>query len=78
MKVHVLPHFVRASDLIEAGVVPNRRTLSRWVASGYFPVGVQLGPNIIGWRIDDVERWVRQRESGTRSIGVSPEGVHDE
>jgi hypothetical protein len=39
---------LRYRDLKERGIVNNRVTLSRWIASEGFPAGVQLGPNTNG------------------------------
>lgn len=37
--------------------------VSRWrlVRSGQFPAPIQLGPNTIGWREDDIDAWISNR-----------------
>jgi len=42
----------------------SRATLSRWEKSKNFPSRLQLGRNSIGWRLDLVEEWLKER-SGT-------------
>ena len=39
----------------------GRSTLYAWVAQGRFPRQVRYGVRAVGWRSDDVERWLKSR-----------------
>ena len=39
----------------------SRSTLYCYVQQGDFPPQVRLGPNRVGWRVEDVEAWVASR-----------------
>jgi len=54
--------FLRYSDLKARQIVTNRMTLRRWIAEQGFPVGVQLGPNSVAWREDEIESWLASRQ----------------
>lgn len=53
--------FYRFCDLVADGIVANRVTLYRWIRAGRFPEQVQLGPNSVAWRGEDVRAWVASR-----------------
>jgi prophage regulatory protein len=36
-------------------------TLNNWVARGYFPKPIQLGPRAVAWRSDVVEAFITSR-----------------
>ncbi|EHQ16464.1 Prophage CP4-57 regulatory [Shewanella baltica OS183] len=36
----------------------SKTTIWRWRRSGAFPNHIQLGPRIIGWKIEDIELWL--------------------
>lgn len=42
-------------------------TLWRWERSGRFPKRIQLGPNSVGWLVDDVQAWLMNRPRGVGS-----------
>ena len=44
----------------------GKATLWRWRKAGNFPAPLQLGPNRIAWRRDEVERWLATRP---RAVG---------
>jgi hypothetical protein len=54
-------HYLRFHDLRAAGIVTNRMTLGRWIASQGFPRGVMLGLNTRAWPADEVEAWLANR-----------------
>jgi len=54
--------FLRYSDLKARQIVTNRMTLRRWIAEQGFPAGVQLGPNSVAWREDEIEAWLASRQ----------------
>ena len=53
--------YYRFDDLVDAGIVNNRTTLSRWTKNCGFPVGVMLGPNTKAWLADEVNAWLAKR-----------------
>lgn len=55
------PRYLRFADLKAMGIVQYRSTLYRWIADGYFPAGVMLGPNTRAWPEDQVELWQASR-----------------
>ena len=57
-----LRKYVRYPALVEAGLVNNRVTLGRWIKSGRFPKPVQLGPNIVAWRLEEIEKYLADLE----------------
>jgi len=36
-------------------------TIWRWERAGIFPKRQQLGPNTVGWKIEEVQAWVESR-----------------
>ena len=57
-----MARLLRFSDLKARGIIANRTTLRRWIADHGFPPGVQLGPNSIAWREEEIEAWVASRQ----------------
>ena len=41
----------------------SRTSLWRLVRTGKFPPGIKLGPNSVGWKEEDVEDWLSNREA---------------
>ncbi len=39
----------------------GRSTVYRMMDRGEFPRPVQLGPNRVGWRVEDLEEWLASR-----------------
>ena len=39
----------------------GRSTLSRWRQRDDFPKALRLGPNRVGWRAADIDRWIADR-----------------
>ncbi len=39
----------------------SRASLHRRRAQHDFPPPIKLGPQMIGWRLEDVERWISER-----------------
>lgn len=42
---------------------PSRKSLERWEIQGIFPKRVQLSPNRIGWRSDEIYEWLEKRSN---------------
>lgn len=53
--------FLRFADLVDAGIVSNRVTLSRWQMQLGFPKGILIGPNSRVWLKEDIEAWIAKR-----------------
>ena len=60
--VRILRQRVTAARI---GVHPS--TLWRWERTGNFPRRVRLGPNTVGYREADIERWIDDRAKFGRS-----------
>jgi len=56
------------SDLVKAGIVNNRVTLSRWIEKEAFPSGVMLGPNTRAWLKDEIDRWCSSRVTSRKRV----------
>ena len=41
----------------------SRSTLYRLIAAGAFPRPIKLGPRRVGFRADDLEKWLESREA---------------
>jgi prophage regulatory protein len=54
---------LRFADLKRFGVVNNRVTLARWIATQGFPKPLRLGPNSLAWLKSEVEAWLAVRAS---------------
>jgi predicted DNA-binding transcriptional regulator AlpA len=48
--------FLRFKELREIGIAPSRTTLERWVAEGRFPAPVRLGPRVLVWDTQEIQR----------------------
>ena len=56
--------FVRRKALIPYLSV-HSNTLDRWVREGKFPSPVKFGDRVVAWKVEDVRRWLRNREGAT-------------
>lgn len=45
-----------------AGDVDNS-TIWRWTKKGLFPAAKKLGPNVTGWRVGDLRKWLSERQA---------------
>ena len=50
----------------------SKSTLTRWVAIGFFPPPVQIGPRAVGWYAHDLEAFLETRQR--KMPGVSDTG----
>ena len=41
----------------------SRSTVYRLIAAGAFPRAIKLGPRRVGFRADDLEKWLESREA---------------
>lgn len=39
----------------------SRSTLNSWRTKGLFPDPIQIGPNTIAWRVEEIEKWLRSK-----------------
>lgn len=56
----IQPAFYREADVL-ALVGCSKATLWRWRRAGRFPAPVELGPNTLAWRREDIEDWIASR-----------------
>lgn len=54
----------RFNDLKLLGIVDDRATLRRWIATGGFPKAIILSPNSIAWHAAEVLEWLDNRPRG--------------
>ena len=55
-----LAGYIRQAGLIP-GILPiSSATLWRWVKAKEFPEPVKLSPRVTGWRVAEVEAWIRK------------------
>lgn len=47
---------------VEEHIGVCKATLYRWIRKGSFPRPLKLGPRAVGWRREDIERWLNERE----------------
>jgi predicted DNA-binding transcriptional regulator AlpA len=69
-----LPRFVGYSE-VTAALGVKRRTVERMVRDRKFPPPVQLSCNRVGWNVDVVLEWLRDREA--RVVAFSYEDVSE-
>ena len=55
--------YVRESQLIPAIVPVSSATLWRWSKDGRFPKPARLGPRVTAWKVEDVRRWMAEKEA---------------
>lgn len=55
------PAFYREADILTL-IGCSKATLYRWRQAGTFPAPVELGPNTVAWRREDVEAWIASRQ----------------
>jgi prophage regulatory protein len=41
----------------------SRATIYRWVKNGHLPKPIQLGANMVRWKVSDIEEWMIEREA---------------
>lgn len=52
--------FIRSSALSKTLDI-SESTLWRWRKAGLIPKPMNLGPRIVGWRIDDIQDWLDKK-----------------
>ena len=63
------PTFLRRSA-VQRLTGLSKASLYRLIKSGDFPRQYQLGPNVVGWRREEVAQWCDSRKR-TRPVGRS-------
>ena len=61
-KPEIQPVFYREAEVL-ALIGCSKATLARWRQAGRFPQPVELGPNSLAWRREDVEAWIASRQT---------------
>ena len=41
----------------------DAKTIRRWIKADTFPAPFRLGPNRVGWRVADIEAWLKAKEA---------------
>ena len=54
----------RFNVLKALGIVEDRATLRRWMATEGFPPPLILGPNSLAWDAEETRQWVKNRLCG--------------
>ena len=44
----------------------SRSTWWRWVAEGWAPAAIKLGPQVAAWRVEDIRSFVDERRGGQK------------
>ena len=60
--------FLRVNELISIGLVPNRQTLSAWVAEGRFPRPLYLGRRVPLFAVSEIAETLAARAAERRTI----------
>jgi predicted DNA-binding transcriptional regulator AlpA len=61
-----LPVFYHFKDLVAAGLVANRTSLTRLIDNDNFPPGVMIGRNTRVWPVADIEKWITTRSTARK------------
>lgn len=54
---------------VEAVTGLSRSSVYRLAAAGQFPKPISLGPRAVGWRADEIDRWIEQRTATRDGMG---------
>ena len=46
----------------------SKPTLYRYIATGTFPKPVKLGVRSVGWRVQDIQKWLDSRSHGSANM----------
>jgi predicted DNA-binding transcriptional regulator AlpA len=60
--------FLRVNELIEIGLIPNRQTLSAWVAEGRFPRPLYMGPRVPLFAVSEIAATLAQRAAEREGV----------
>jgi prophage regulatory protein len=44
----------------------SRATIYKYIAAGWFPRAVRLGPRAVGWLASDIDSWIDKRVAASR------------
>jgi prophage regulatory protein len=56
---------------VTAATKLSRMTIYRLEKRGQFPARIQLSPNSVGWREDEVERWIESRPAAAPATATT-------
>lgn len=54
---------------VEAVTGLSRSSVYRLAAAGQFPKPIQIGPRAVGWRADEIDRWIEERTAARDGMG---------
>jgi len=58
---HEIPTILRFNDL-KMLLKVSRSSLDRWEKSKGFPKRIRIGENSVGWRSDEVHKWLMEKK----------------
>jgi predicted DNA-binding transcriptional regulator AlpA len=59
--------FLRVTELIKLGLIPNRQTLSVWIAHGHFPPPLRMGPRVLLFAVTEIAATLAARAAERQS-----------
>lgn len=54
---------------VEVSTGLSRSSIYRLAANGQFPKPISLGPRAVGWRADEIDRWIEERTAARDGAG---------
>jgi len=57
----MVPKLIRRHQL-EANLGISRSTIYQMMASGEFPKPLRIGRRAVGWRVEDIEKWLEEMQ----------------
>ena len=57
----MVPKLIRRHQL-EANLGISRSTIYQMMASGEFPKPLKIGRRAVGWRVEDIEKWLEEMQ----------------
>jgi prophage regulatory protein len=57
----MVPKLLRRHQL-EANLGISRSTIYQMMASGEFPKPLRIGRRAVGWRVEDIEKWLEEMQ----------------
>lgn len=57
----MVPKLLRRHQL-EANLGISRSTIYQMMASGEFPKPLKIGRRAVGWRVEDIEKWLEEMQ----------------
>ena len=52
----------------------SRSSIQNRIDDGTFPPSIQLGPRAVGWRLSDIDAWMKSREITVKAKNIKEGG----